>query len=120
LKKLTLLISIAVLAVAADNASVAGKWQVHTSIAGNDSDSTCTFTQKDSDLTGTCAGDQGGKDIRGKVDGKKISWSFKSEYNGSPLTVQYEGSLTTDDKITGTTTVPEYSVEGEFTATRAK
>jgi hypothetical protein len=120
LKTVLLFISAVALAAAADNASVAGKWHVHTSIAGNDSDSDCTFVQKDADLTGTCTSDQGSVNITGKVDGKKVTWSFKSEYNGSPLTVNHDGTLTADNKITGTATVPEFSVDGDFTATQAK
>ena len=108
------------LAAAADHASVSGKWQVHSSVAGNESDSTCTFTQKDKDLTGTCTGDQGSKDLTGTVDGKKVTWSYKSEYNGTQLTVQYVGTLNAEDKMVGTTTVPEFSVDGDFTATKAK
>lgn len=107
------------LMVAADNVSVAGKWHVHDSIAGNDSDSDCTFVQKDIDLTGTCKTDQGSVTITGKVEGKKVTWSYKSEYNGSPLTVNHEGTLN-DGKIVGTAHVPEYSVDGDFTATQAK
>jgi hypothetical protein len=120
LKTLLLLISSATLAVAADNASVAGKWHVHTSMAGNESDSDCTFVQKGADLTGTCTSDKESVDITGKVDGKKVTWSYKSEYNGSPLTVNQEGTLTADNKITGTANVPEYSVDGDFTATHTK
>jgi hypothetical protein len=119
-KKIIFLISAAAVAVAADSASISGKWQVHTSIAGNESDSTCTFVQKDAELSGSCTSDQGTVNVTGKVDGKKVSWSFKSEYQGTPLTVNHEGALTTDNKITGTVTVPEFSVDGDFTATQAK
>ncbi|MGA8939100.1 MAG: hypothetical protein WB439_08045, partial [Acidobacteriaceae bacterium] len=93
---------------------------VHDSIAGNDTESDCTFAQKDADLTGSCTTDQGAVTITGKVDGRKITWSYKSEYNGSPLTVTHEGALGTDNKITGTASVPEYSVDGDFTATQVK
>lgn len=119
LKTFLILISAVALASAADNPSVAGKWHVHTSIAGNDSDSDCTFIQKDTDLSGSCTSEQGTVNIAGKVDGKKITWSFKSEYNGSPLTVNHEGTLSADNKITGTATVPEFAVDGDFTATQA-
>lgn len=108
------------LAPAADNVSVAGKWHVHTSIAGNDSDSDCTFVQKDADLTGTCTTDQGSVQLTGKVDGNKVTWSYKSEYNGTELTVKHEGTLGTDSKITGTVTVPEFNVDGDLTATQTK
>ncbi|MGC2661197.1 MAG: hypothetical protein WA324_24865 [Bryobacteraceae bacterium] len=120
MKTILLLISAVALAVAADNASVAGKWRVHTSMAGNESDSDCTFVQKDADLTGTCTTDDGSVNITGKVDGKKVTWSYKSEYNGSPLTVNHEGTLTADNKISGTATVPEFSVDGDFMATQTK
>jgi len=114
------LVAAPALVAAADNVSVDGKWRVHDSIAGNESDSDCTFVQKAAELTGTCKTDQGSVTIAGKVDGKKVKWSYKSEFNGSPLTVVHEGTLSADNKITGTASVPEYSVDGDFTATQAK
>jgi hypothetical protein len=124
MKKLALpllLITAAALAQApASDAGLSGKWKLHQSIAGNDSDSECTFTQKDADLTGSCgAGDQGTVKLTGKVDGKKVSWSYKSEYNGSPLTMNYSGTLDSA-KITGEVEVDPFSVTGDFTATQAK
>jgi len=113
------LLSTAHLALAADPAVVAGKWQVHSITAGTENDSTCSFTQKQAELTGTCTDQNGAKDVTGKVDGMKVSWSFKSDYNGTPLTVNFDGTLAAG-KMTGTVTVPEVSVEGEFTATQAK
>jgi type 1 fimbria pilin len=107
-------------AFAADQPSISGKWQVHLSISGTENDQTCTFTQKRTELTGTCNSEQTGTvDLTGKVDGKKITWSYQSEYNGTPLTVNYEGTLD-GGKISGTVTVPEFGAEGEFTATQAK
>jgi hypothetical protein len=66
-----LLASAAVTCMAADNASLTGKWKIHQSVMGNDSDSDCTFTQKDNDLTGSCTADQGSGKIIGKIDGTK-------------------------------------------------
>lgn len=106
-------------AVAADKPSVAGNWQVHSVISGTESDVSCSFTQKETELTGTCLTDQGVKaPVTGKVDGSKVTWSYKSEYQGTPLTVNHEGTLE-GAKITGTVSVPEFSVDGEFTATQA-
>ena len=85
------------LTFAADKASLSGNWQVHSSVAGNDNDQSCTFTQKDNDLTGTCTTNENKNvNITGKVDGKTVTWSYKSEYNGSPLTVNFEGKLDSD------------------------
>jgi hypothetical protein len=115
------LASTSVFAFASDNASVGGKWKVHTSVAGNESDMLCTITEKDADLTGTCKADGPDGKLTGKVDGKKITWTYESEYNGSPVTSKYDGTLdSATNKITGTLTVVEYSVDGDFTAAPEK
>jgi len=122
MKKLALpflLVSAIAFAQAPDNAGLSGKWKLHQSIAGNDNDSECTFTQKDDDLTGSCTADQGTVTLAGKVDGKKVSWSYDSEYNGTPLTVKFTGTLDSD-KITGEVEVDPFSVTGDFTATQVK
>ncbi len=103
------------LAFAAD--PLTGQWQVHSTIAGNENNLTCTFHTKEQDLTGTCTSDNGTVNITGKIDDKKVTWSYKSDYNGSPLTVNYEGKRESGTKITGTVTVAEFSVDCDFTAT---
>lgn len=113
--------STAAVVLAADApSSVSGQWQLHQSIADNESDETCTFMQKDNDLTGSCQSDNGSGNLTGKVDGKKITWVYKSQYNGGPITVSYQGMLGSPDKMAGTVDVAEYSVDGNFTATRSK
>jgi hypothetical protein len=108
------------IAFAAEEPSASGRWQVRSMIAGNASEVKCTFTQKAAELSGTCdSAERGSMSISGAVDGKKVTWSFKSEYNGTPLTVKYEGTLE-PGRITGTVAVPEFFVEGEFTATPAE
>jgi type 1 fimbria pilin len=115
-----LLASTAVLAPAADKASVTGPWQIHISISGTERDQSCTFTQTNNDLTGSCNSDQGTVNISGKVDEKKINWTYKSEYEGSPITVKYQGTLDSENKIAGNVNVEEFGAEGDFTATRSK
>ena len=101
-------------------ADVSGKWTMHSSVAGNDSDSECTFTQTGNDLSGSCgAADQPVMKFTGKVDGSKISWSVNGEYNGTPLTMKYTGTLA-NGKITGDVNIDPFGVTGEFSATRAK
>jgi hypothetical protein len=97
--------------------SISGKWKIHTSMV-QESDSTCTFTQAGTELTGACDGDNGKFNITGKVDGNKVTWSFKTDYNGSPLTVSYQGTLESDSKISGSSLVEEMSLGGDFTAVR--
>lgn len=114
-----LALSLLSLPAAAADGSVNGAWHVHSSIVGNESDQDCAFTQTGRDLTGSCVGQQGKVQITGKVEDNKVSWSFQSEYNGTPLTVNYSGTLASG-KITGTVSVPEFSVDGEFSATPSK
>jgi len=97
--------------------SISGKWKIHTSMV-QESDSTCTFTQAGTDLTGACEGDNGKFNIAGKVDGDKVTWSFKTDYNGMSLTVSYQGKLESDSKISGSSSVAEMSLDGDFTAVR--
>ncbi|HVW07471.1 MAG TPA: hypothetical protein VHC90_02760 [Bryobacteraceae bacterium] len=117
---LTLMAASAVLPLLADAPSLTGKWNIHTSIAGNESDMICAFEQKDMALTGKCQGQQGEVAITGKVDGNKVAFSYKSEYSGTPLTVAYEGTYDPEKGISGAVGVPEFSVDGDFYATSAK
>ena len=111
------LLTASTLLEAQTTASITGKWKVHT-VMVQESDSTCTFTQKDTELTGTCEGDNGKNDITGKVEGNKVTWSFKTEYNGSPLTVSYEGKLDSDARMAGAAHVAEMGIDGDFTAVK--
>jgi hypothetical protein len=99
--------------------NLTGTWQVHTSIGGNDQEQTCTLTQKDADLSGDCKSEQGTVKITGTVDEKGVSWKYDSEYNGTALTVTFQGKLDAD-KISGEANVDPFGVSGEFTATRSK
>lgn len=121
MKKLAITVLLAsafALAQAQDNSSIAGKWKIHSSVAGNDTDATCTFAQSGNDLSGTCLGPQGEVKFSGKLDGKKVTWSYQMDYNGSPLTMKYEGSLDAG-KIVGAVTVDPFGVSGDMTAVPA-
>jgi len=98
---------------------VTGKWTVVSSIAGNESTSTCTFAQTGSDMSGSCVSEQGTVKITGKVEGTSVSWSYNSDYNGTALTLRYKGKLA-DGKITGEASVDPFGVSGDFTATPVK
>jgi hypothetical protein len=108
-------------AFAADDAPLTGKWQVWRSAGGNESQQECTFTQKETELTGTCtSADRATVQISGKVEGKNVTWTYKTDSPGGLVTVVHKGTIAAADKITGTLLAVEYSVEGEFTAIRTK
>ncbi|MGO9337844.1 MAG: hypothetical protein ACLPH3_03125 [Terracidiphilus sp.] len=106
--------------LAADSSSAAGKWKIHNDIAGNESDQECTFAQNDKALTGSCKTENGEVKITGTVDGKKITWKYESEYNGTPLTMSYTGTCDDTGNMKGDVDVEPFGVSGEFTATPSK
>jgi hypothetical protein len=107
--------------LAAGQSSVAGEWQVQRSVGGSESSQTCTFVQKDAELTGSCSTPAGAVQLTGTVNGKTVSWTVKQESSqGGTVTVAYKGTLETDTKMSGTVTAVEYGIDGEFVATKAK
>jgi hypothetical protein len=108
-------------AFAAATPNLTGKWTIHQSVAGNDSDQECNFVQTDNQLTGTCKS-QDGKDVplKGNIEGSKLTWQYDSEYNGTPLTVKYSATLDDSSKISGSVEVDPFGVSGDFTATPLK
>jgi hypothetical protein len=115
-----LIVAVMPAAMAAQQASVAGKWEINANVGGTATYLECNFTQKDADLTGTCEGDQGPREITGKVDGNSVNWQLTAQWEGQTLTVYYKGTRQSPEKITGTVDVQPLSVGGEFTATRPK
>ena len=120
MKRLIFVLATAAAAAQAPPAAVAGSWTVRADVSGNQSESNCTFTQKEAELSGSCISDRGTVMITGKVEGKTVSWQFDTQYEGQTLTVYYSGTSQSADKITGTINVQPMNVSGEFTATKAK
>jgi hypothetical protein len=99
---------------------VSGQWKVHNTIAGNESDQECTFSQKDKEVTGSCKTEQGVAKVTGTVDNNKLTWQYQTDYNGSPLTLVYTATIDDTAKISGTVEVQPFGVSGDFTATPLK
>jgi hypothetical protein len=116
-----LLASASALAVRADNVSLSGKWTIHLNVQGNESKAECAFIQKDNELSGSCATENGDKPLAGKVDGQKITWSYDSEYEGTPLTVKFSGTIdSAATKLVGSVSVEPFGVDGDFTGVPSK
>jgi len=114
-----LFFAVATTAFAAD-VTMAGKWNLSLSVAGNEATADCTFVQTANDLSGSCVGQDGEHKLTGKVDGNKVTWQYEIDYNGTPLTLGYSATVTDPDQITGVISVQPANVDGEFTAKRAK
>lgn len=104
----------------ADAPSVSGVWKVNTSVSGNESESECTFKQQEKELTGSCKTSRGEVAVSGQVDDKNIKWTFKTDYQGDPLTVTYTGKLDASGKLTGQVQVEPIGYSGDFSATPIK
>jgi hypothetical protein len=100
--------------------AIDGQWKVHNNIAGNESDQVCTLALKDGDVSGTCKTEQGDAAVKGKLEDKKLTWQYQSDYNGTPLTLIYTATLDDSGKIAGTVEVQPFGVTGDFTATSEK
>lgn len=114
----TLIFATAALAAGAPN--LTGQWNVHNSIAGNESDQACNFVQTETKLTGSCKSEDKEVEITGSLDGNKVTWKYDSEYNGTPLTLTYTATLDDSGKIAGAVQVDPFNVTGDFTATPVK
>ena len=99
-------------------ASVSGAWKVTGDISGYPVDQVCTFAQDGKKLTGSCksADDKANVEITGEVDDKKVTWSFKTEYNGEPITVNFKGTLDDATHLKGDIDVQPLGAPGTFTA----
>jgi hypothetical protein len=120
LSGMTLLALLLPLAFSAADVSIAGDWRVYSSAAGRESTQTCSFAQKNGELSGSCAFSAGPARLTGKIEGAKVTWTLKTESEAGPVTVIYTGTLDGEDTITGTLTAVEFGVDGEFKATRSK
>ena len=103
-------------AFAAGTPNLTGQWTVHNSIAGNESDQDCKFVQTDNKLTGSCKDTEKEVQVTGSIDKNKVTWTYQSEYNGTPLTLTYTGTLDDSSKIAGSVEVSPFGVTGDFTA----
>lgn len=113
-------LAFAVVPAFADDAAVAGVWKVTGSVYGNPVDSTCTVKQEGKTLSGSCKSGQTGETaITGSVDGKKVTWQFNADFNGTPITIIFNGSVDDAAKaISGSINVQPFNVDGDFTAAK--
>lgn len=107
------------LALAAD-VNITGVWKVDSETVGNVSSVLMPIKQDGTKLTISMKMPDGKEvTVTGKVEGKKVTWAFTSEWEGNPLTVNYAGTLDEAGvKITGTSDVQPMGIEGTFVATK--
>jgi hypothetical protein len=115
-----LLLAGTIVAPAADSISLAGQWKLHSSIAGYENDMECTLTQDKQEVAGSCKTDQGTVTISGKLEESKLTFEYKTTYEGQELTIVHLGTVESPTKISGSVDVQPMGVSGDFTATQSK
>jgi hypothetical protein len=102
-------------AVAAEPADVAGEWAAEVDIAGNTGTPTFVIKQDGDKLSGSYKGQFGEAELKGKVDGNDIEFSFEIQAGAEAV---YKGTLE-DGKLKGTC---DYAgqADGTWTAERKK
>jgi uncharacterized protein (DUF2147 family) len=110
------LVVLSVVPAFAADGNVTGNWHVVGNIAGTISDSVCTLTEDGTKLTGACKGEDSTNDVTGTVTDKEISWSLKSNYNGTDLTITYAGTPGDGKTFSGTVDVQPMNIQGTFKA----
>lgn len=113
---LAFLVAVPAVAAAPSDIDVTGTWTISGDVQGVEVPETCTLTQKDVALTGSCDTNTGKYDTKGKVDGKTVTFSHGGKYDGNDLTLTYTGKLADDGSVSGTIDVDPFNVSGSFTA----
>lgn len=99
-----------------------GTWKVTGDVQGVAVAMTCALTLgADKTITGTCTDNTGSTatphPVTGTVKDQTLSWSFNSDYQGTPITVGLTGTVdTTATKMSGTIAVDPMNADGDFTA----
>jgi hypothetical protein len=96
-----------------------GSWNVAGTVQGIPVNATCAFVETDMKITGSCVDDAKKSHIAvGSVKGTTVTWAYNSEYEGTPITITWTGTLdATGVKMAGTIAVDPFGVDGDFTAT---
>ena len=93
---LFLVIATPITAFAADNANVAGVWNLQIEMPSGTGTPTVTFKQDGGNLTGTYKGRMGENELKGTISGNNIKWSVTLHPQGGEMTVEYSGTVDGD------------------------
>ncbi len=117
MKRLALaLAAVALTAVTASAADVAGTWNIDGDVVGNPVKFTTVWTQDGEALSGTAVLE--GKDvpITGTVKDKAVTFEYDTDHEGTTYHLVFTGTLEEDGTIKGSIAVA--GVDGTFTATK--
>ena len=100
--------------------TIPGSWTIAGDVQGYPIDESCTFTQADDKISGSCL--MGGKAFPTTVTvtGEKVVFVHAGEYDGQALTLTFTGKYNDKGELSGTINVAPMGYDGTFTATKAE
>jgi hypothetical protein len=101
---------------AADNANVAGTWNLQVETPNGTGTPTVVLKQDGANLTGTYKGRMGENELKGTIDGNNIKWSVTFHPQGGEMSIEYKGTVD-GDTMKGTVSSP--MGEATFTGKKA-
>jgi len=104
---------------AAPSADIGGTWTTSFDSQVGKQTYTYTFKVEGGTLTGHSKSNLGESDLKGTVDGDKVTFVENLDYQGQPLAITYTGQIVSADEIKFKRDVAGQGGE-EFTATRQK
>jgi hypothetical protein len=104
---------------AAPSADISGTWTTSFDSMVGEQTYTYTFEVEGETLTGHAQSNVGEGDLRGTVDGDKVTFVENLDYQGQALAITYTGQIVSADEINFTRDVAGQGGE-EFVAVRQK
>lgn len=109
----------AVLAQTETKIDLTGKWLFSVTTSAGTGTPTVTLKQQGDSLTGHYSSQTLGEaDLKGIVKDKKITFTFRVELQGTPLVVNYTGTVESNDAMKGLVDIGG-AASGSFTAKRS-
>ena len=101
--------------------TVPGSWTITGDVQGYSLNETCTFTQDNDKITGSCKSSEGKTyDTTVTVDGEKVIFVHGGEYEGKALTLKYTGTYNDKGELSGAIDVQPLNYDGTFTAKKTE
>jgi len=98
---------------------LSGVWKTEVNVAGNSGSPVFTLKQDGSKLSGDYKGMLGEAKLTGSVEGTKVKWQFKVNFDGNEALVIYSGTLESPTLIKGSIDFGGQA-EGTFVSTKEK
>lgn len=99
--------------------NISGVWTVTSDIYNNKSVSKVRLKTEGEKVSGTLLV-SGGQEVpvSGECHGTEITWGYRKDWEGNPLSLHYSGKISDDGKIIGSVEVKPMGVTGEFEAVK--